>query len=191
MKYIALPVFCLLSLSACDRAPQQSKNAAASGGAAKHSAIPLTNAMAMAEVYGNVDPASTTSVWTRPDPAATEPASFDSVDGIAAQVAVASLTPLGTERALLITAARDENPETGQIDGCKTCPVILSAYIFERDAAGWRVIERQDAVAKSTETQLSTAIKVQLQNNGGADVTLAGGQLRFGNDGRLLSRLTK
>ncbi len=186
IKYAAL-VFTLL-LGACDKAPEKAPSDSAQTGVSSASHRALTAVTALAEIYGNVDPPSTTAVWTRPDPNASEPASFDSVDGIAAQVELVSLKPLGPNRTLAITAARDENPETGTPDRCATCAVLLSAFMFERDAVGWRIIERQEAVAQSTEAQLATAVSLLVSNKGAADVTLAGTSLRFDSNGRLVQR---
>ncbi len=182
---------CVVALAACDKAPQQPGKSAAIEGSATPVSAHLSKSAAMAEVYGNVDPVFATSVWTRPDPAATEPASFDSVEGIPMLVEVANLTKMGPDRALLVTAARAENPKTGEADRCNKCAVVLSAFSFERDAAGWRIIERKDAAATSNENELISAVNILVRDKGGVDLTLAGTALKFDNKGRLISSAAK
>jgi hypothetical protein len=182
---------CVVALAACDQAPSKSSKSSDIEGSAVPVSAHLSKSAAMAEVYGNVDPVFATSVWTRPDPKATEPASFDSVEGIPMLVEVASLTKMGPERALLVTAAREENPKTGEADRCNKCAVVLSAYSFERDAVGWRIIERKDAAAVSNENELISAVNILIRDKGGVDLTLAGTALRFDSKGRLVSSAAK
>jgi hypothetical protein len=182
---------CLAALAACDQAPRQPTKTAGIDAPADIVAASLSKSAAMAEIYGNVDPVFATSVWTRPDPNATEPASFDSVDGIAMLVEVANLTKMGPDRALLVTAARPENPKTGEADRCNKCAVVLSAFTFERDKTGWRILERKDAAATTNETELISAINVLLRDTGAIDLTLAGTALRFDNKGHIISVAAK
>jgi hypothetical protein len=179
-----LPV--ILALASCDAAkpPEANVRLDAPGGGAGRTR--LSGTMALAEIYGNVDPKAGTAVWTRPDPNATEPASFDSVDGITTQVSLQSLTPTGPDRALVITAARDENAETGQAEACADCPVLLSVFSFERDAVGWRVVERREAAAETTGKGLDTAVNLLLRSTGAAEVTLAGTRLIFDASGKIV-----
>ncbi len=191
MKRFIKLTACVVALVACDKAPSQSTKSAEIKNSATSVNMHLSKSAAMAEVYGNVDPVFATSVWTRPDPAATEPSSFDSVEGISMLVEVANLTKMGPDRALLVTAARAENPKTGEADRCNKCAVVLSAYSFERDAAGWRIIERKDAAATSNENELISAVNILIRDKGGVDLTLAGTALRFDNKGRLASSAAK
>jgi hypothetical protein len=147
--------------------------------------------MALAEIYGNVDPKTGTSVWTRPDPDATEAASFDSVDGISTQVELLSLTQLGPDRALVVTAARDENSATGAPDKCADCAVLLSAFTFERDSVGWRIVDRKEAAAETLEKGLPTAVNLLVRSSGAADVTLAGLRLQFDSSGKWMPKASK
>jgi hypothetical protein len=178
---------CLVALAACDRAPQKPIKTVDVDAPADVVSTSLSKSGAMAEIYGNVDPVFATSVWTMADPNAVEPASFDSVEGIAMLVEVANLTKMGPNRALIVTAARPENPKTGEADRCNKCQVLLSAFTFERDKTGWRILERKDAAAATNETELISAINVLLRDNGAIDLTLAGTALRFDNKGRIIS----
>ncbi len=191
MKQLLLLLPLVLSLAACDAAKPPKTEVAldAPGGGAGRTRLSAT--MALAEIYGNVNPETGIAVWTRPDPEATEAASFDSVDGISAQVTLISLTPIGPDRALVITAARDENTETGQPDACADCPVRLSAFSFERDSVGWRVVERREDAAQTIEKNLATAINLLLRSNGAAEMTLAGNRLIFDSSGKLVPQVSK
>jgi hypothetical protein len=191
MRRFLLLSGCIMALAACDRAPPQAEKSASTAINEKRANTHLSKTVAMAEIYGNVDPAFATSVWTRPDPDATDSASFDSVDGIPMLVEVANLTRMGPDRALLVTAARAENPETGEADRCATCVVVLSAFTFERDSVGWRILERQEAAATTNENELVAAIRLLVRETGGVDVTLGGTALRFNNQGRLIQSSVK
>jgi hypothetical protein len=190
MTWHSLCALALLLLAGCDQ-PKQPKaiiplDAPGGGGRTR-----LSGTMALAEIYGNVDPQTGTAVWTRPDPDATEAASFDSVDGIPAQVILLSVTQLGPDRALVITAARDENTATGKPDMCPDCAVLLSAFTFERDSVGWRVVARREAAAQTPEKNLTTAVNLLVRSSGGAEVTLAGARLQFDSSGKLLPKSSK
>jgi hypothetical protein len=184
-------VGCLAALAACDRAPTEPTKITDIDAPAKFVSASLSKSAAMAEIYGNVDPVFATSVWTRPDPNAAEPASFDSVEGIPMLVEAANLTKMGPDRALLVTAARPENLKTGEADRCNKCTVLLSAFTFERDKIGWRILERKDAAASTNETELVSAVNVLLRDNGAVDLTLAGTALRFDNKGRIVTAAAK
>jgi hypothetical protein len=191
MRHFLILTGCFLALSACDQAPQKPIKTADVDAPSDIVSTSLSKSGAMAEIYGNVDPVFATSVWTRPDPNATEPASFDSVEGIAMLVEVASLTKMGPDRTLLVTAARAENPKTGEADRCNKCEVLLSAFTFERDKTGWRILERKDSAASTNETELISAINILMRDNGAVDLTLAGTALRFDNKGHLISVAAK
>jgi hypothetical protein len=182
---------CFAALAACDRAPTEPTKITNIDAPAKFVSTSLSKSAAMAEIYGNVDPVFATSVWTRPDHNASEPASFDSVEGIPMLVEVANLTKMGPDRVLLVTAARPENPKTGETDRCNKCAVVLSAFTFERDKTGWRILERKDAAATTNETELISTINVLLRDTGAIDLTLAGTALRFDNKGRIISVAAK
>jgi hypothetical protein len=191
MRRFLLLAGCLGALAACDRAPSQPDTSASPNTTEKPVASHLSKTAAMAEIYGNVDPVFATSVWTRTDPNAPEPDSFDSTDGIPMLVEAVSLTKMGEDRALLVTAARTENLKTGVADRCNKCAVLLSVFSFERDSVGWRIVERQEAAATTIESELIAAINLLVRDTGEVDVTLAGKEIHFDNKGRLRQQPAK